>query len=118
MYYVIMSGVILAAVWFGIRHSSNERMRRLSTADLERLVFQVPDEYLSFIGSDTPSIREYVQLVGSRDLQKLYKRWPKLQKAFRSAEIAAGHRGRPLVMEYFFDHHAAIRELMLREMKA
>lgn len=118
MYYFIAFGLILAAAWLGIWFSSNLRMRRLSTAELEALVFHLPDEYFSFIGLELPAVQEYLELVGSRDLQKLNQRWPQLQRAFHSAEIAAGHSGRPLITDYFLDHHAAIRELLLRELKS
>ncbi len=115
MIYVIAIVVVIAAAWLGHSISVAARFRKLPADELGQIVFCVPAEYFSYIGSATASVQEYIRLVECRDLQGLLQQWPRLEKEFRRAEFAAGHRGRPLIMDYFLDHRAAIRELIRRD---
>jgi hypothetical protein len=93
---------------------THSRVRRTSTTDLEHFVFRIPTEYFDFIGSRRPSAARFRELVESRALVSLYREWPALEKDFLAGERDAGHRGRPLMMDYLLDYRACVRELMRR----
>ncbi|MFO1418839.1 MAG: hypothetical protein U1E83_09240 [Methylotetracoccus sp.] len=106
---------LLTVVWAVFRVMAELRVRRITTAELELVVFGVPMEYLQFIGLRRASVVRFRELVERKDLASLCREWPKLEKDFRAAEHEAGHRGRPLIMDYMLNHPAYIRELRRRK---
>ena len=72
------------------------------------------DEYLDYVGRDQLSVRTFVSLIDARDLTELYRQWPALEKDFLRGERAAGHRGRPLIMDCMYQYRGYVRELKRR----
>jgi hypothetical protein len=103
--------IVLAAVFYVLAHL---RARRTSTADLERFVFDDRIEYFKFIGESSDAVSRFRQLIKVRDGRQLYTEWPSIERTLRKAELAAGHRGRPLIMDYFLDYRVYVRELLRR----
>jgi len=112
-FFLTVAALVLVA-WFAFRVTVEIRVRRATTADLERAVFEVPMGYLEVIGLQRGSVVRLRELVDRRDIASLYQEWPTLEQDFLAGEREAGHRGRPLIMDYLLDHRAYIRELMRR----
>ena len=115
MRFVLIVAALAFGVWCTFRVLTELRVRRATTPELERIVFDMPMEYFEFVGPNRASVVRLLELVSRRDLASLYREWPKLEKDFLAAEREAGHRGRPLIMDYMLDHRAYIRELLRRQ---
>ena len=83
----------------------------MSTTELEKHIFFFHEDYFDFIGADNETVQEFHQICKSTDLEKLTTKWEYLEKSFRKLEVEAGHRGRPLIMDYYLEHSYAITRL-------
>jgi len=90
------------------------RLRRMPYAALRDCVCELPRPYFDFIGEDNPAVREFCNLVVGRKYEELYSAWPRLQRSFLQAEQVRGHRGRPLLLDYFCSYRSFVRELIRR----
>jgi hypothetical protein len=102
-------GLAVGGVW-----QTRARLRRMSTPELEGLVWHYEPECFDFLGSAQSSVVEFRRIVESRDLVELSRRWRALANDFVQREREAGHHGRPLIMDYYLDHSEAIAELARR----
>lgn len=114
MDFVLTVAALVLVVWLVITLVTQLRVRRTTTVELERVVLDVPMEYFEFIGLQRPSVVRFRELVERKELALLYREWPALEKDFRMGEREAGHRGRPLIMDYLLDYRAYVRELIRR----
>ncbi len=112
-----MAGFALAiaiVALFLLARADRKRLRAMSTPELERRVWYFPAEYFDFIGQSHPAVAEFRRIVEARDLVALQRSWPALETAFLRIELAAGSRGRPLVMDYYHGFTSTIAELARR----
>jgi len=65
-----------------------------------------------------PDVAEFRRLVEARDVKALRRRWPRLQRSFIKFERAAGYRGRPLILNYYFALMVGLREVARRRARA
>jgi hypothetical protein len=114
MGFVLTVTALVLVAWLVMTLTTELRVRRTTTAELERAVLDVPLEYFEYIGLQRPSVVRFRELVERKELSQLYQEWPKLEKDFRAGEREAGHQGRPLIMDYLLDYRAYVRELMRR----
>jgi hypothetical protein len=89
-------------------------LRRKSRQDLERSVFRYENEYFSYIGAEHPEVERFRALTEQKDLQGIRRDWNKLSRLFVTLERKAGHRGRPLIMDYYNWYELELRELNRR----
>jgi len=89
-------------------------LRNLSDDELAARVFRFEPQYFDYIGQGEPAVLEFRQLVDSRDVRGIAARWASLQRSFGRLERRVGHRGRPLILEYYCWYHLAYRELIRR----
>ena len=89
----------------------------MPVVDLKNETFIYPNDYFKFIGENDPSVIMFRNLIEKNDIPTLKKQWPGLSNRFRKLEIIAGHRGRPLIMDYFlwYDLNLKILSERLRE---
>lgn len=123
-----VSGVILglviggALLWWvfryplgSLRRKTLNKLRSLSTEELERETFSCPRDYFEFLGESNPSVIRFREIAEARDLNALSQEWKSLEKDFRLLEHQAGHSGRPLIMDYFFWYDLNIKALRERQ---
>lgn len=89
-----------------------------STAELEQQVFRYERSYFRGLGEGHPDVMEFRRLVEQRDLRGLRLNWGRLQESFLRLELAAGHRGRPLLMDFYFTTSEHLVELCKRGVRA
>ncbi len=76
-------------------------LRALSDEALKNTVFRYDKGYFSQINENDPSVIRFRKLVELRDIDLLYKEWESLSNRFSQLEREAGHRGRPLILDYY-----------------
>ena len=111
------AGVVpLVIIAFVVRSARRSRdlMRRMSTPDLERSVWRYEPDYFNWLGPDEPCVIEFRQVTESRDIGRLQARWPALEAEFWRLERRVGHRGRPMIMDFYAEQSQAIAELARR----
>lgn len=86
-------------------------LRQKTQHELEQLAFRYEDDYFNYIGSEHPEVIAFRTLTEQKDLQGIRKRWNQLSSSFVTLEKKAGHRGRPLIMEYYHWYELVLREL-------
>lgn len=92
---------------------------RMSTADLEKLVWHYEPYFFSQLGEDEECVVEFRRIVERRNLAEMKARWEPLSSAFDRLAKEAGISGRDLVDCYpYSDQSAAIAELVRRSRKA
>ena len=106
---LLSAGILLAP---RLRHRAI--LRNLSDEELKARVFRFEPRYFDYIGSGDAAVLEFRRLVDTRDLRGIKARWESLQRSFLRLERRAGHRGRPLVLEYYNLYELGYRELMRR----
>ena len=94
------------------------RVEAMTTEALEEEVFSFASEYFDYIGPKQPDVVTFRRLVEQRDLRGLRLNWGRLADSFVRMEAAAGHRGRPLIMDYYFTYSEALVELCKRQIQA
>ena len=108
--------LVVRLAMFVYRSAQDEREYWSSrTAEqLEEMLFTLHEPYFSKIGRDHRSVTEFRVLVEARDLQALSQRWPAIERDFLALERSSGHRGRPLLLDYYFHYVKAAKELQKR----
>jgi hypothetical protein len=104
---VILGGVLLLP----LRFKFVRELRQKSQQELEDLAFRYENEYFTYIGENHPEVIAFKTLTEQKDLPGIRKRWNDLSRSFVKLEKKAGHRGRPLIMEYYNWHELVLREL-------
>jgi hypothetical protein len=89
-------------------------LRVLPDSDLERRAFRFEETYFQSIGVDHPDVLTFKHLIETADLSELRSNWGRLSRAFMRLERRAGHRGRPLIMEYYNWYELVLAELARR----
>lgn len=87
----------------------------MSIGELERHVFSFAGDYFDFIGRREPEVVAFRSLVERRDAQRLRSEWRALADAFERLERQAGHSGRPLLADHYFEYERALAELCKRQ---
>jgi hypothetical protein len=90
------------------------QLRRMPQQALEQMAFADPLHYLRDAGLTGPAADRLASLVTSRDVDTLRREWRAIERQLLAAERDAGHRGRPLIMDYLLDYHRVLRELQRR----
>ena len=115
---LFITGSLICTPFIAFEYFLNRRItKRLTTLSLEELeneTFSYPAEYFEEIGENDAAVIRYRDLVTRKDLEGLTKEWSGLYNRFRELERLSGHRGRPLIMEYFLNHEIWIRALSRR----
>src|SRR5262249_32764559 len=93
-------------------------LQDLSDDELAARVFRFEPRYFDYIGRGEPPVVEFRRLVDTRDIRGIASRWGALSRSFTRLERRIGHRGRPLILKYYFWYELACRELMRRRQKA
>jgi hypothetical protein len=111
-----LAGIALigAAILAPLRRRARLLLRALSNDELATRVFRYEPQYFAYIGQGQPAVVEFQELVRDRDVQRIAARWPSLQRSFRRLERRVGHRGRPLIFEYYNWYELEYRELIRR----
>jgi hypothetical protein len=92
--------------WKELRHKTKE--------ELQKEVFYFADDYFSFIGYEHAEVQEFKDLVNKKNLTGIKANWKRLSNSFRRLEGKSGHKGRPLIMDYYCWYEMAINELRKR----
>lgn len=98
---VIGIALLSAVMLFPLRRRFQRQLRSLSRDELEKRVFRFEKSYFEYLGLDNPSVITFKHLVKTKDLENIKKKWKKFSREFLKLEQKAGHRGRPLIMEYY-----------------
>ena len=91
-----------------------KELRQKKKDDLEKEVFDFADDYFSYIGYEHAEVQEFRDMIRERDLARIKANWKRLSKSFSSLERKVGHRGRPLIMDYYNWYEMAVNELHRR----
>ena len=112
--FALVLALLGCLVWFVFWWKDRAYVRKLSVDELEREAFRFDDEYFQFLGLHKPQVIRYRELVDSRDLESLSREWRHLSRDFQKLERMAGHRDRPLIMDYFGPQEMIYAELSRR----
>lgn len=85
-----------------------------SLNDLKLEVFRYEKEYFDFIGNNHDDVVTFRRLVDEENLKELARQWGGLSNKFRILEADTGHKGRPLIMDYYLDYDQAVKMLIKR----
>lgn len=96
------------------RFGHTAMLRSLNDEQLAARVFRFEPSYFKYIGPSEPTVLEFRMLVETRDIQSIDSRWRSLQRAFQRLERRVGHRGRPLILDYYCWYGRDYRELLRR----
>jgi hypothetical protein len=91
--------------------------RNRSTDELETMVYRYETDYFLYLGENNHTVQEFRLLIDRRDLRGLISNWRRFKKSFISLERAAGHTGRPLIIEYYLWYELVLKELSKRTVK-
>jgi hypothetical protein len=111
---VIGVGLLSACILLPLRHRQTRILRALSDEDLRLRVFRFEPNYFDYIGLDHPDVVEFRDLVSTRNLSRLRKRWGSLQRSFQRLERRAGRTGRPFILEHYCWYELDLKELARR----
>jgi hypothetical protein len=92
----------IGSVFLQVKSMNRERARELqdiSVENLEKSVYRYEAKYFRFIGEENEAVREFQELIETRDISNLYKKSANLMRTFASLERKAGHEGRPILKE-------------------
>lgn len=103
--------VLGAVLLLPLRIKFARELRQKTHHELEQLAFRYEDDYFNYIGSEHPEVIAFRTLTEQKDLQGIRKRWNQLSSSFVKLEKKAGHRGRPLIMDYYHWYELVLREL-------
>lgn len=103
--------VLGAVLLLPLRIKFARELRQKTHHELEQLAFRYEDDYFNYIGSEHPEVIAFRTLTEHKDLQGIRKRWNQLSSSFVKLEKKAGHRGRPLIMDYYHWYELVLREL-------
>jgi len=99
---------------FLLKRRITKQLSSLSLEELEKETFAYPSSYFQAIGENDDSVKRYRDLISRKDLDGLAREWSGLHRRFRELERLSGHRGRPLILEYFLCHEVCIDVLSKR----
>jgi hypothetical protein len=96
-----------------------EWLKKLTLSELERKVYRYDGEYFRFIGEENESVREFRKAIEDKDILTLYNKWQSsFVGSFLSLERKAGHKSRPMLMDYYYGYELEIKELYERKKSA
>jgi hypothetical protein len=108
---VLLLGTILLA---RLKYKYWKELRRKGKEELEKEVFNFSDDYFSFIGYYNPDVQVFMELINRKDLLGIKASWKRPSKSFTHLERKVGHRGRPLILDYYNWYEMAVNELRKR----
>ena len=111
---IMAIAIIGAAFVLPLRFKYRQELRALPSLELESLAFLYEQAYFSYIGHDHQAVQRYKKLTDNRDLPELRRSWRALSRTFVKLERDAGHRGRPLILDYYNWHELVIAEMTRR----
>jgi hypothetical protein len=103
-----------AVILLPVRYRFASELKRKSTDELEQIVFRYEPDYFDYLGSEEADVAKFREITATKNLNELRKNWKKLARSFMKLERKAGHKGRPLIMDYYNWHEMAIGELNRR----
>jgi hypothetical protein len=106
----IMGAIILLP----LRLRFARALRKKTDQELAQSVFRYEDLYFATIGEGHPDVVAFRDFVQQKNLSGIRKHWSKFRRTFMRLEREAGHRGRPLIMEYYNWYEMSLRELSRR----
>ena len=107
---VILSWFLLAP----LTHKQKKEIRQKTNEELDTEIFRYEKDYFAFIGEEKPEVKEYKDLIERRDFASIRKNWRRLSGAFVGLERQAGHKGRPLIMDYYLWYELSLKEMQKR----
>ena len=111
---VLLVPVFVACIYFVLGVRSRLVLGRTPLAQLQQDAFSAPLAYVREGHLSGPHAERLVSLVQARDVEALLREWKPLERGLLLAEREAGHRGRPLIMDYMLDYPQTLRELRRR----
>ena len=118
---VVVVAIVVVGIGFvflQVKSMNRERARELqdiSVENLEKSVYRYEAKYFRFIGEENEAVREFQELIETRDISNLYKKSANLMRTFASLERKAGHEGRPILMDIYSEYELYVRELYSRK---
>lgn len=97
-----------------LRIKCTNKLKRLSLEALKKQVFRYEKEYFKYIGEEDSSVVRFRDLIECENIETLIKEWPAMSARFRKLEITVGHKGRPLIMDYYQWYELDLSELSKR----
>lgn len=97
---IIFISIFLGVPLFLFSRWTTKHYRKMSFKELKACVFTYEEEYFEFIGQEDDSVRRFKELIEKKDISSLKTEWNSLKKRFLKLESAAGHTGRPLILDY------------------
>ena len=90
------------------------KYRDATTEDLERRVYYFDQDYFRYLGVDNPDVTTFRDMVLRRDIRAISRDWMRLANSFLVLEKTRGHRGRPMILDGYFEYDLAVQELARR----
>jgi hypothetical protein len=111
---VIAITLLGAVILVPLRLRHVRELQALADSELERRAFRYEKTYFLSIGVDHPDTVAFKHFIETKNLSELRANWGRLSRVFRRLERKAGHRGRPLIMEYYNSYELVLAELSRR----
>lgn len=92
-------------------------LKKLPLSELKNQVFRYDESYFKYIGESEPAVIQFRNLIRNQDLNGLMKEWNSLNREFVRLEKKVGHKGRPLIMDYYCWFESNLKELKRRVKK-
>jgi hypothetical protein len=106
--------LLLTLVVKTLDQKSAKELQHKPLAEIEALVYRYEVDYFRFIGEDNGSVQAFRQQIEAKDLASLSANWPKFRADFTALERKAGHKDRPLIMDFYYEYEVQIKELQNR----
>jgi hypothetical protein len=90
------------------------QLRDLTDTELESRAFRFEDAYFVSVGMADPEVLIFRNLIETESLGEPRAKWRQLRRAFMRLERKRGHRGHPLLMEYYNGYELVLAELARR----
>ncbi|HAV64474.1 MAG TPA: hypothetical protein DCY13_19160 [Verrucomicrobiales bacterium] len=111
---LVFVGLLFVTLFTWLDLRIRREIRSLTDDELAKVAFEDLTEYFNFIGTDNEAVQRYLELTEKRDIEGLCREWSRLATAFVSLERKAGHRDRPLLMDYGFSSSRYIKAFRRR----
>lgn len=88
----------------------------LSDSELESTILDYAKEYFKYIGEDHFEVMEFKTAVDTGNIPLIVEKWSEYANRFVSYERQAGHKSRPLIMDYYFTYEHYLEEYEKRKL--
>jgi hypothetical protein len=107
---ILLATVLLAP----LKYKYWKEIRTKGKEELEKEVFYFAEEYFSFVGYQNAEVQQFRELINKKDVVGIKANWKRLSKSFATLERKAGHKGRPLILDYYCWYEMCVNELRKR----